>query len=514
VKQRRPNMQLVKPTALDRAIAVVSPSWAFKRVQYRSALAMFDAGSRGKRTKNWRTNNASINADTRRGLDLLRSRARDLAQNNGYAAAAHRELPANIVGAGIMPHIDLPQREDRTEGERLAKGWFDTTDCDIEGRQNFYGIENLVARTVVESGECLVRRLKIRAPGSNIPLQLQVMEPDHLDASKDGVSNGDNVIIQGVEFDRLGRRVAYWLFPHHPGDAFYRMTDIQSQRVPASEILHIFRVERTGQVRGVPWGAPVLIRLRDFDEFTDAHLVRQKIAACFSVFIVPGNELGLMAGQSDPDEMNRPLPERVEPGMIEDLSGGKDVRFANPPGVDGVADYSRISLQEVSSGYGAPYNLLTGDLRQVNFSSGKMGDRAFNRNVRHWQQNMMIPQLCQPVWRWFMEACMAVREIREPVPARWTPPPRELTDPPREIPALGRAVRNGLLSQRKALEERGYDPDDYLDELQAWNKELDDRGIVLDTDPRKTSTTGLTQARPDGSVLPPTSTEDDHEDEE
>jgi len=176
--------------------------------------------------------------------------------------------------------------------------------------------------------------------------------------------------------------------------------------------------------------------------------------------------------------------------MIEVLSDGKDVRFANPPTTSGYGEYSTVTLHEISTGYGVPYSLLTGDLRQVNFSSGRMGDRAFNRNIKHWQKNLLIPQLCQPVWHWFMEACAAARLVRETLPARWSPPRRELTDPAREIPALKDAVRSGQISMPELIRQNGFDPDDFLREVQEWNTNMDQAGVVLDSDPRKTTIAG------------------------
>lgn len=509
--RRPPARPPVKATFLDRAIAQVSPRWGFKRLQYRHAINLFEGASRGRRTKGWRTPDSSIQADTRRGLHLLRARSRDLAQNNAYASAAHRELPANIVAEGITPHVDLKTPEERAPAEALAKGWFDTPVCDFDGRLNFYGIENLVARTVVEAGECLVRRVRRAGPMSDIPLQVQVLEPDHIDTQKDGVLAGNGgFIIQGVEYDAAGQRVAYWLFDNHPGDQHYHLTQLRSRRVPASEILHVFRVERAGQVRGIPWSAPVILKVRDFDEYADAQLIRQKIAACFSVFVTPGDTFGAVA-QEGHDPADRMLPEKVEPGMIELLNDGKEVTFANPPGVQNYGEYSRITLHEVATGYGVPYAVLTGDLTQVNFSSGRMGDRSFARDVRQWQYNMLIPQLCQPVWFWFMEACVASRALRATVPARWAPPRRELTDPAREIPAQRDAVRSGQITLPELIRMNGYDPDDFLREVQEWNKAMDEAGVVFDSDPRKTSVAGLTQARSGETALPPTSREDDDE---
>ena len=506
-------MSKVKANIIDRAVSFFSPSAGYKRLQYRDAMNLFEGAGRSRRTAGWKTPSTSIQADTRRGLALLRSRARDLGQNNAYAAAAHRELPANIIGTGLVPHPDLPDPDARAPFEQLIKRWFGTPACDADNRLNFYGLQNLATKTVVESGEVLIVKRPRMAGNTGIPLQVQVMEPDHIDTLKDGVLNHDNgnVIIQGVEFDRQGQRVAYWLFDHHPGDQFYRFTNLTSRRVPADAVQHMFRLDRAGQVRGVPWGAPVIITLRDFDEFEDAQLVRQKIAACFSVFITPGEQFG--PNRSTDDDTERLLPEKVEPGIIEELRDGKDVKFANPPGVQGYGEYSTISMHKIATGYGVPFSVLTGDLRQVNFSSGRMGDRAFNRNVMHWQRNLVIPQMCQPVWDWFMEAAVAARQIREPIPARWSPPRRELTDPAREIPAIRDAVRSMLITHPEAIRQQGFDPDDVVREAEDWNKSIDEARLVTDSDPRKVSANGLTQARPEGTEIPSTEVNDDETNE-
>jgi len=485
----------VKPNLIDRVVSWANPRAGLQRLQYRQAVALFEGAERGRRTKGWRAPNSSIQSDTRRGLTLLRARSRDLAQNNAHAAAAHREIPAAIVGHGITPHLLITDAPARARAEALTKAWFDTTACDAQGQLNFYGIQNLIAKSIVESGEALVVRRRRMSAG--IPLQIEVLEPDHIDTSKDGTTNGNNNIIQGIEYSPRGRRVAYWLYDHHPGDQFYRMTQISSRRIPASEVLHIYRIDRPGQVRGVPWGAPVLLRLRDFDEYTDAQLIRQKIAACFSVFIKPGDQFGALASTADPTE-GPVLPEKVEPGMIEMLDNGKEVAFGSPPGVSGFGEYATTSLHEVAAGYGVPYSVLTGDLRQVNFSSGRLGLITFYRNVTNWQQHLLIPQLCEPVWRWFAEAAQTIGAFDDAMPVRWSPPRRQLTDPAREIPAIRDAVRSGLITHREAIRQQGFDPDDFIDEVREFNDQLDERGLVFDTDPRRVSSAGLSQpAQPD-----------------
>ena len=118
--------------------------------------------------------------------------------------------------------------------------WTDSTACDAEGCLDLYGLQALIMRAVVESGECLVRLITTEVTPSNpIGLRLQVLESDHLDASRTGVADG-MATVQGITLDGGGAPVAYWLFPQHPGAAWslpgMRLT---SMPVPATDVLHI-----------------------------------------------------------------------------------------------------------------------------------------------------------------------------------------------------------------------------------------------------------------------------------
>jgi lambda family phage portal protein len=152
---------------------------------------------------------------------------------------------------------------------------------------NFYGLQRLAMETIAEAGEVLiVKQPASTSDGLAIPMRLQVLEPDYLDTNRNGlaaISGGP--IIDGVEFDKQGRRVAYWLFTSHPGGQRLMTTRFESVRVPAERVLHIYRVDRPGQVRGVPWLASAITRLKDLDDFEDAELMQQKVAACFGAFV-------------------------------------------------------------------------------------------------------------------------------------------------------------------------------------------------------------------------------------
>lgn len=418
-----------------------------------------------------------------------------------YAAKAVQAVVSNLVGTGILPRA---RSGDVAINEMADKLWarFAET-CDTDQLTDFSGLQALIVRAMAESGECLVRIRERRIEdGLPVPLQLQLLEPDHLDTGKTGDLPGGGFVVQGVEFDPLGRRRAYWMFPVHPAEvAMFRRASLTSQPVPAASVLHLFDRLRPGQVRGVPWFAAVILKLRDLDEYDDAELVRKKIEACFAAFVTGADDeetLGTAATDADGRRI-----ESFEPGMIEYLAPGKDVKFATPSHAGGYGEYMRVQLHAIAAGVGLTYELLTGDLSQVNYSSIRAGLLEFRRRMEALQWQLLVPGLCRPVWQRFVATAQAIGALPDGViEAEWTAPRFEAVDPLKDIQADILAVRGGLMTLKEAIARQGYDPAHVLAEIGATNTELDALGIVLDTDPRKATKTGQAFSADFGSARP------------
>jgi len=487
-----------RPTAswLDRAVGFIAPQAGLRRLRARVALDLlgrhYEAASVGRRTQGWRTSIADANAATGLSLARLRDVARDLVRNNGHAESALTTIGDHTVGWGI---VAKPKKKNAKAAE-LWEQWAGTTACDSDGRNDFYGLQKLVMRGVAESGEVLVRR-RLRRPedGLPIPLQLQVLEPDYLDTLKTGVDvknvNGTVVgrIIHGIEFDVLGRRAAYWLFPEHPGSqtTFGASLPGTSKRIPAESVLHVYKQSRPGQVRGPSWFAPVLLRFKDFDEYEDATLMKQKIAACLAV--ITSDVDGSGAGLGVVDSTQTPAIDGLEPGGVLNVAAGRTVTVVDPPSVADYPEYTKTSLRAIATGLGVTYEDLTGDYDNLPFSAARMSRLRHWARVEDWRWRTLIPQFCDPVWAWAMQAAQ-IMGLKDAPGAEWTAPPPAMIDPANEGLAYSRNIRNGIQSYPEVLRERGMDPDAVLEEIAASNYKLDKLGIVLDNDPRNTTQSG------------------------
>jgi lambda family phage portal protein len=489
---------------LERMIMFVAPTWGQSRARSRFIARHFEAASIGRRTDGWHRLGTDANAAAGGAtLHHLRSQARHLARNNPWAKRGLRKLTGNTIGCGIRPKAT--GRSASKIMERW-KTWAETTECDAAGRHTFYGLQWLVFRTMVQSGEVLIRRrFRLPTDGLSVPLQLQVIEPDFIDTSRDTgstpLANGGE-IIQGIEFDAIGRRVAYWLFDRHPG-GLGRLVNPISKRVPAESVLHVYDCERAGQVRGSSWFAPVDLRLHDFRDFEDATLMKAKIAACMAAFVTDLDGTGTALARPGTDKATGQSTDTFEPGMILNLPPGKEVTIANPPTATDHSSYSATALRGVAAGLGTTYEDLSGDYSQLNYSSWRGARLSHQTDIEAWIEHIILPQMCQPSWMWFLTALQLAGENVELLPAEWHAQPFPILDPDKEATANQKFIRTGIKTWAQVVRENGGDPDAQVKEIAKYNGMFDSNEVVLDCDPRHTNGAGAVQADPADAAAEP-----------
>ncbi|UVA80461.1 phage portal protein [Pandoraea commovens] len=464
---------------LDRTIEYFAPGVALRREHSRVVLDMhrsYEAAKVGRRTAGWHAGSGSANVEIGPSLVRVRNRCREMVRNNEYAAKTIDALVTNTVGTGFT--ASAPEQQ-------VWDDW--CAYCDADGQLDFNGLTELAQRTRRESGEVLIRfRQRLPEDGYAVPLQIQVLEPDHLDHSRNGPINGGNFVIAGVEFNLIGQRVAYWLFPHHPGDvASFRINSLESKRVPASEILHYYRKRRPSQVRGMPELGVSLLRLRDLADYEQAELVRKKIEACFVAFVSTDNDqqaLGTMRS-TDGVDAGKQRQERVAPGMIKYLSNAESVDFGSPAASGGYGDYTTTQLFAVAAGAGVTYEQLTGDGSRVNYSAGRSLLVEFRQAIAAEQWLAFVPMVLNPIAQRFQVTAKLAGAQRAAVNKfTWTAPRLPWVDPLKDAMAIKELARGGFQSISEAIRERGDDPDKVFAEIKAEREKLRALGIVVDSD--------------------------------
>lgn len=461
-----------------------------------AALA-FEAGKHGRRLRALPTTAAAINALIRTYGRTAQARSRYLCVNNPYGSAAKESYVSNMIGTGIKPAWRIDDREKKRGLQRAFLRWTDESDAD--GLTDFYGQQAIIAGELFEAGECFVRRRdRFVSDGLSVPLQLQIIPSEMLPFDHNETLRNGNRIVMGVEFDAIGRRVAYHFLRNHPGDLVVDFSAAQKVRVPASEILHIFRPIRAGQVRGVPHTLASMTALAMVDLYDDGELERKRSAALYGAFVTrAAAETGDDEQQPFADAPETPHDDvsdisdfSLEPGAVIDLAEGQDIKFAEPADVGGSYEpFQYRNLTRIAAGFGVTYADMTGDLRQTSYGSQRAGMVKTRRKIEADQHHFIVFQLCRPVAKWFMERAMLVGAIegvtaaeydanpRDYLDIRWIPPRWEWIDPMKDRMAEKLAVDSGFKPRSDVIEAEGYDADEVDEQIRADQERAKEKGI-------------------------------------
>jgi lambda family phage portal protein len=444
----------------------------------------FDAGQHHRRLRGFQATRAHVNALIAASGPDITARARWLVRNNGYAINAVESWAANTVGDGIKPISKIADAARKEELQRLWLAW--TDEADAEGLTDFYGLQRRAAREVFLAGEVFFRIRPRRAgDGLTVPLQIQMLPAEMLPLEQTGMAANGNAIRQGIEFDRIGRRVAYHLLRRHPGDSTDPGLSGEVVRVPATEIIHVIDPVEAGQLRGVSRLAPAIVKLFLLDQYDDAELDRKKVAAMYAMFVTSPAPENPLAPLEDEDG---PAGVEISPGQIVRLDPGEDVTIGQPADSGGTYEpFQYRTLLQISAALGIPYPYLANDMVKGNFSNSRLALIEFRRRVSAWQHSVMAYQLCRPVYARWMDAAVLSGALSLPgyeanrarlLAADWLPTKWDWVDPLKDANAEITQIEAGLKSRTQAIAERGYDAEQVDREIAA--ERTRERALGLD----------------------------------
>ena len=433
-----------------------------QRIASLFGLRSFDAASGGARWPQW----ASMWAPARQQLQArhqLASRSNYLISNSPSAASIADVWTTSVVGDGPSVRSNHPNEAIRNALEDGWRRFYES--CDQEGVADLGGMLSGVTRSMVTNGEGLLHL--VTSPRAE--LRLRLLSTEQLDPARTRELENMDRIIAGVEFSADGRRIAYHVYPQQPDLVVSMLT--MPVRIPAEDIVHVFRQDTPGQVRGVSWLTPVLTKLLELDRLEDALLARANVAALFGGFISdPEGTSGFGDGKLDPQTLS------LEPGVMRLLPASATVSFPSMPDAADMPDVLRHLLRQVAAGVGLPYELLAGDLSQVNYSSAKLGLEAFKRRVTAIRSSILNARVLSPIYRRFVTLEVLSGRLYAPDFERNPDPYFSMVplwpqfsplDPYRESQADVDLMNAGLRSRAEIIASRGRDVADVDAEIAA-----------------------------------------------
>jgi lambda family phage portal protein len=469
-KQRAPS------TLADRIVGYFNPQAGLVRMQARARLALAGGytGARGDRAglKAWNPFPGSADADQIGDLPSLRARTRDLARNNPIACGATNTAVTSVVGTGltVKAQIDrayLGLSEDEAQAwEAQAERIFRVASAqlDLTRAQDFAGLQALIFRSTLDSGDVFtVRRYKKRR-GDLLGLKLQIIEADRVEAPQGTL--GSTRIVAGVERDEDGAPTAYHVRSDHPGDVHALRADTKWSRLPAFGssgerlVLHHYDRLRPGQTRGVPYLAPVIEPLKQLGRFTDAELMAaviggMNVAAIESEDDETSIPIGVGGGDGDSEEPNQL---EFDYGAVWALAPGEKIKFLNSNRPNQAIDpFVHSIMRFVGVALEIPIELIV-----KHFTRSYSAARAslleawrFFLSRRRW----LAGSLCQPVWEMVIAEAVATGLLEAPgffrdpmtraayLRTQWIGPAPGQIDELKEAKAAGERIKIGVSNE-------------------------------------------------------------------
>lgn len=458
--------------------------WPFKKKKPKRKVKAYQAASIGRLTADWNTQPTSADADIIPNLKTLRARSRDLCQNNDYARRFISMLKSNVIGhKGILLQNkakDNSGKYDKVANEKVEiawKKWGKKGTCTMCGGFSWSGLQQAVIEAVAKDGEVLIQKVK----SGNYGFTLHVIEIDYLD---ENLNNSKKKIKGGIQRDKWGKPVRYYLFKSHPGDNANTI-HLQSRRmIPAKDIIHVFIKERPNQTRGVPWMVCPAFRLKQLAGMEEAELVASRVAASkMGFFTSPDGDS--YEGDDTEDETGALISE-AEPGTFEQLPDGMDFKAWEPNHPNtAYASFTKSMLRGIASGLNVSYVGLANDLEGVSYSSirqGELSDRDSWRVLQTWFVENFIELVYE---EWLPYALMSNNldlpprkkdKFNQP---HWMPRGWNWVDPQREINANILAVKNGFKSLGDIVSEQGHDIEEVFDRLSRERDLAEQYGLNL-----------------------------------
>lgn len=329
-------------------------------------------------------------------------------------------------------------------------------------------LDALILRTLLVDGECFIR--VHRRPSSLYKISFEVLDTCDIDYTKiKEFAYKQNAIVLGVEVDTFFKPVAY----HIRKQRLTTYLGSNPIKLPASDIIHIFRKERAHQTRGIPPFNAVMNDLKQLDEYQEAELMAAKLGAAMTLFYERNDQA--VAGDIMKPAYNVKEEEpnmNVHPGMIVKVADGYNAKTLTTQHPNtGYDDFVKSVMKKISAALGISYNSCVKDLESVNYSSlreATIDEQGFFAEL----QNFLIESWKEVEFRMFVDN-IGIPEDEKIELLRhhtWICPRRGYFDVSKDILASEREIKLGLKSPVQIMEENGNDPEEVLKSWKLWNE--------------------------------------------
>lgn len=473
---------------LDKMICFLSPEWGARREAWRQSLnemRNYDAGNYDRGNANWRVINQSAEITDRYSRDHVRARARDLERNSDMMNSVIGAYTRNVIGGGYTLQARTDKESLNNTIETAWKKWCKKQNCDVTGTQSFQQMMRMcIKRKKVDGGILIVKRY---TNDGFLPLKLQTFEVDELDGSQMTPRHKGNKVIGGIELNEYNKPIGYWIKQY----SLDGMTIFNPIYLDAKDVIFLYSKHRPSQIREISDMSPTITRIRDANEFMVAVSVKERIAACLSVFIkkqLPTTGIGNVRSSISPKQKTQDYQGKtISPGMIKELNAGDEIQVVNPTGqATDATSYIELQQRLVAAGQGISYEATSRDMSKSNYSSTRQG--IIEDDMTYAEEKELLMEVMDEIYETFVISLWLAGEIEatdfwkkkeEYFEHTWIIAPKKWIDPQKEANANKIALNTGQKTFKQIAAEQGHDWKEQIDEMAEVLEYAEEKGINL-----------------------------------
>ena len=455
----------------------------------------YAAAAKGRLFADFVGSNRSADSEIRWALRDIRNRSRDLERNNEYFRRYLQLLRVNVVGENgfnVQVRGRNPDNSLDRAGNNIIEGaWREFSRMGgptVDGKMSMVDLCNHIITGMARDGEVFLQIVKGNYLRHGIAVQ--IIEPDRVDEEKNELAPNGNSIRMGVELDKKTRRpIAYHVLTYHKGDYDYMLpaNERKYEVIPASEMMHIYKPDRAGQTRGVPWSTAAITSLKMLHGYREAELIAARTgAAKMGFFTSPAGD-GFTADGFDDADNTVPIYD-AEAGSFHQLPAGVDFKAFDPSHpTSAFADFEKSILRGIAGGLGVSYTSLANDLEGTSYSSirqGALEERDFYKTLHRF----MIDHFLDPLYRMWLEHVMGfgyipingeTKMFKFTQDVTWRGRGFQWVDPLKEMNAAVVGLQNGIISHSDIAANYGRDAEDTFAQIQRDKEMADEFGLSM-----------------------------------
>lgn len=470
---------------LDKFIGWISPEMGARREAWRQNLnemRNYDAGSHSRLNANWKVTNQSAEYTDRYSRESVRARARDLERNSDIMNAVIGAYERNVIGGGYRLQARTPNGKINKDLERYWKIWCKKKNCDVTETQSFNQIIRMaVVRKKVDGGIIFVKRY---TPGGLLPFKLQIFEVDELDNTRPVPHEKGNRVCGGIEYTSYNKPVGYWL-KQYDLDGYGLDEPVY---IEAKDVIFYFSKKRPSQIREMSDMSQTITRIRDVNEFMVAVSVKERIAACLSVFIkrmIPTTGIG--RGNHNVARQVEYEGKTISPGMIKELNAGDEIQVVNPNGQAADAtSFTKVQERLIGAGQGISYEAMARDMSETNYSSARQG--MIEDGLTYQKEKELLLEVMDEIYETFVISAVLAgivpikdfwQKKEEYMEHIWIQAPKQWIDPLKEANANKTALNTGQKTFQQISAENGRDWKEQIDDIAEALKYAESKGVDM-----------------------------------